>query len=281
MNLAQENDSVLLVGKDGKRSLFVLKSGWRHNTHHGFVEHNDIIGQSFGRSVTTHLGHKVLVLRPSLDDLLMNLKRGSQIIYPKDIGLILLKMNLGAGSRVIEAGTGSGALTTAFAHRVAPTGTVYSYGNREDMINIARKNLELAGYNGRVEFHQRDIIEGFDQTGVDAVFLDVREPWEYLSQVTAALQPSGFFGALVPTTNQVTELLFGIRGTGLWDVEVLEILVRHYKPVPARLRPVDLMPAHTGYLVFARYVPSDAVDSEDVEELDSSEEGVYENGSQG
>jgi tRNA (adenine57-N1/adenine58-N1)-methyltransferase catalytic subunit len=254
LNAAQENDTVLLIAGDRKRYLVRLRAGDRFHTHKGVIDHDALIGQPLGRQVLSHLNHPFVVLRPSIYDLLMNLKRASQIIYPKEIGQILLRLDVCDGRRIVEAGAGSGALTMALAYSVRPHGRVHSYEVREDMINVARKNLAVAGLLDYVQLTQRDIAEGFDETDADALFLDVREPWDYLDQALAALSDGGFFGALVPTTNQVSWLLAGMERRPLSSIEVLEILERRYKPVAARLRPQDVMVGHTGFLIFARKV---------------------------
>jgi len=260
LQVAEENEPILLVLPDGKRYVVVLQRGARFHSHRGIIEHDDLIGQPLGRQVVSHLGHPFSVLRPSIYDLLMNLKRASQIIYPKDIGQILLRLDVGSGKRVVEGGTGSGALTMALAHAVRPGGMVYSYDWREDMLRVAEKNLYRVGLQGCVQLIQRDISEGFEQTDVDSLFLDVREPWEYLDHVAEALADGGFFGALVPTTNQISDLLAAMDGRPFSSIEVLETLVRKYKPVPARLRPEDVMVGHTGYLIFARKVAPTGVE---------------------
>ena len=259
MTVAQVNDPVLLIGRDGKRFLIGLRPGQQFHTHRGIVEHDVLIGQPLGREIRTHLGHPFVALQPSIHDLLMNVKRASQIIYPKDIGLILLKLDVGPGRTIVEAGTGSGALTLALAHSARPDGVVYSYDARPDMLRVAERNLDRVGLLPQVRLIQRDIAEGFTVEGADSLFLDVREPWEHLPAVCDALADGGFFGALVPTTNQVVELLYGLERHPFSSVEVLEILVRHYKPVPGRLRPQDMMNAHTGYLIFARKIAPLAV----------------------
>jgi len=254
LKLAHANDLVLLISRDHKRYLVRLLPGDRFHTHQGIINHDDLIDGPLGREVLSHLQRPFMVLQPSLHDLLMSIKRASQIIYPKEIGQILLKLDLGPGKRVIEAGTGSGVLTIALAHAVQPDGTVYSYEMREDMLNVAQRNIDLAGLLDRVKLTQRDISQGFTETGVDALFLDVREPQDYIGQALDALDDGGFFGALVPTTNQVSDLLAEMARHPFAAIEVLEIFIRYYKPVPARLRPQDLMVGHTGYLVFARKV---------------------------
>ena len=252
--IARENDRVLLISPDGKRYLLRLRSGDRFHTHKGIILHDELIDASLGRQVLTHQGHSFVALQPSIHDLLMRLKRVSQIIYPKEIGQILLKLDVGPGKRIIEAGTGSGALTLALAHSVRPEGRVYSYEAREDMLKVARRNLDDAGLLESVELVHRDIVEGFSEREVDSLFLDVRAPWEFLGQACEALVDGGFFGAIVPTTNQISSLLAGFASHPFTLIEVMEILVRQFKPVANRLRPQDRMVAHTGYLIFARKV---------------------------
>jgi tRNA (adenine57-N1/adenine58-N1)-methyltransferase len=220
--------------------------------------------------VFTHLGHPFFLLQPSTDDLVRGIKRNSQIVYPKDIGFILMKLSVQPGMMVVEAGTGSGGLTTVLAQAVGPTGRVISYEVREDMQNLGRKNLERVGLADRVTFKLRDIAEGFDETDAYALFLDVPNPWDYTGQAYRALRSGGFFGSLVPTANQVSELLVSMRREGFEFVEVCEVLLRYYKPVPERLRPTDRMVAHTGFLIFGRPVirstppsPLESLESQD------------------
>lgn len=255
MNTAQENDLILLIGQDRKQFVVRLRAGGQLQTHRGCINHDELLGQPLGREIHSHLGYPFVVLEPSTFDLVNQLKRTTQIMYPKDIGYILLKLNVMPGSQIVEAGTGSGGLTVALARAVGPDGCLYSYEIRPDILQLARKNLEALGLAGRVEFKLRDIAQGFDELEVDALFLDVRQPWAYLSQVVETLKDGGFWGAILPTTNQVTELLVALEAQQTFGhIEVEEVLVRPYKAVPARLRPMDRMIAHTGYLVFARKV---------------------------
>jgi len=255
--IVQPGSPVLLIGPDRKHRLVFVRENQRWETHHGILQHDDLIGHPFGRVVHTHKGYAFLVLEPSTADLLQRLKRRTQIIYPKDAAYITMRLNLFSGRRVIEAGTGSGGLTLTFARAVLPNGHVYSYDDRPEHQALARRNLERLGLADHVTWHLRDIREGFVEHEVDALFLDVRTPWEYLAQAKHALGAGGFFGALVPTTNQVSDLLEGLYGHQFVEVTVEELLVRHYKPVAARLRPEDRMVAHTGYLVFARTATDD------------------------
>jgi tRNA (adenine57-N1/adenine58-N1)-methyltransferase catalytic subunit len=256
----QAGDLVQLVGRDHKYRLVRLQPGAELHTHRGVIKHDDMIGKPWGARVDSHLGRPFYLLPPSLHDLLRDTKRSSQIIFPKDIGYILLKLSVVPGSSVIEAGTGSGALTTALATAVGPQGRVFSYDSRADMQTLARHNLEQLGLESRVEFRQRDISAGFDETDVPALFLDVAAPYEYIAQARAAMRPGGFFGSIVPTVNQVSQLLVSLERNEFEFVEVSELSLRYYKPVPDRLRPTDRMVAHTGYLIFARPVLESILD---------------------
>ena len=252
MALTQAGDVVQLVGRDNKYFIVRLAPGQRLETHRGIFPHDELIGQPLGSEVLSHLGHAFFLIEPSTDDLIRDLKRSSQIIYPKDSGFILMKMSIKPGQTVMEAGTGSGGMTTILAQTVGPTGRVISYDVRDDMQTLARRNLERLGLEGRVTLKQRDIAEGMDETDADAFFLDVPNPWDYVAQVRKALKGGGFFGSILPTTNQVSTLLVALQREAYEFVEVCEVLLRYYKTVPERLRPTDRMVAHTGFLVFGR-----------------------------
>jgi tRNA (adenine57-N1/adenine58-N1)-methyltransferase len=263
MNLAgttAPGDVVLLVSQDHKQFIFALKVGAKLQSHRGTVAHDDLIGQRWGERVRSHLGSRFTLLRPSTDDLVRHIKRSSQIVYPKDAGYILMKLGIRAGCRVIEAGTGSGGMALVLSQAVKPTGQVYSYDNRPDMQRLAQENLAHVGLDHHVEFKLRDVVEGFEETDVDALFFDLPNPWDYLEQAAAALANSGFLGCILPTTNQVADLLQALTRAPFAMVEVEELILRPYKPVPARLRPNDRIIGHTGFLIFARKLALDNAD---------------------
>ncbi len=254
MRSTRTGDLAMLVAHDQKRFFLRLETGKDLQTHHGVLQHDDLIGIPWGSEIRSHLGKRYYLLEPTLKDLLLNIKRRSQIIFPKDIGYILLRLSIGPGKTVVEAGTGSGALTTALAWMVGPQGKVISYDRREDMQALAHRNLKRVGLEGQVEFRLHDIAEGFDETEVDALFLDLPSPQIYLPQARVALCNGGTFGSILPTANQVSALLYALQRNSFALMEVCEIFLRFYKPVPERLRPTDRMVAHTGYLVFARAI---------------------------
>ncbi len=255
MERLQAGDLVLLVARDRKQHLVRLQAGQVLHTRRGQIRHDDLIGQPAGREIRSHMDYPFLVLEPSTGDLIQRVKRVTQIMFPKDVAHVIMRLNLFSGRRAIEAGTGSGGMTLALARQVMPTGRVYSYESNPDAQKLARANLQLLGLDGVVELKLRDVEAGFDETDVDAVFLDLRSPWRYLMAVSRALKPGGYFGAILPTANQVIELLAGLQEHGEFAfTEVEELILRPYKAVPGRFRPMDRIIAHTGYLIFARRV---------------------------
>lgn len=269
--ISQAGDLAELVGLSHKTFIIELKPGAIFQTHRGILKHDDLIGIPWGSQVQSHNGSPFFLLQPPLGELLRNLPRNSQILYPKDIGYILVTMGIGPGQTIIEAGTGSGSFTCALAYAIGSEGKIISYDCREDMQATAKKNLARLGLENRVTFVLRDIGEGFLESGVDALFLDLPNPFDYISQVRQALKPGGFFGCILPTTLQVTRLLLSLKQNNFAFIEVNEILLRFYKPEPDRFRPVDRMVAHTGFLVFARPIlPLGA----SVQEIDLIEESV-------
>ena len=253
-SIACDGDLAQLVGLRHKHFIITLQEGTKFETHRGILQHDDLIGKPWGTQVFSHMGSPFFLLQPSLADLLIDLPRTTQILYPKDIGFILVTMGIGPGQKVMEAGTGSGSMTTALAYAVGPEGRVISYETKQDVQNLARKNLARFGLDSRVDFKLRDIQQGFDETDADSFFLDVPNPYDYIQQVRSALKPGGFLCCLIPTFNQVEKTLYALRQNRFAFVEVCELLLRYYTPEPSRLRPTDRMVAHTGFLVFGRRI---------------------------
>ncbi len=253
-SIARDGDLAQLVGLRHKNFILPLKTGAKFETHRGILMHDDLIGKPWGTQVFSHIGSPFFLLQPSLGALLVDLPRTTQILYPKDIGFIFVMMGIGPGQKVMEAGTGSGSMTTALAYAVGEGGRVTSYEIKPDVQNLARKNLTRFGLESRVDFKLRDIQEGFDETDADSFFLDVANPYDYTVQVRNALKPGGFLCCLIPTFNQVEKTLIALRQTHFAFIEVCEILLRFYQAEPNRLRPTDRMVAHTGFLVFARKI---------------------------
>lgn len=206
-------------------------------------------------SFFTMKNEKYYVFPCTLQDYVYHkLKRKTQVIYPKELGFILIKLDVSPGKRVGEAGTGSGALTSFLSRFVGSDGVVYSYERRADLLEAARKNVSNCSEFDNVVFREKNIEEKIEERDLDAFFLDVRNPWTALNTVREALKPGGNLGVLLPTTNQVSLTLRALEKNTFFVSEVLETYLRNYKLNPARLRPEDRMIGHTGYLVFAKKV---------------------------
>lgn len=247
------NDIIILGNPKGKRYIKKIVEGIQIHTADGTFLYDDLIGSLYGSLLYARNGTPYTLEKASLCDVLYALKRKTQIIYPKDIAYICMRLGIGRNTRVIEAGTGSGGLTTAFSYLTSGSGHVYTYEAREEFYSLAKENLSWANLGDNVTQYRRDIIEGFDETDVDALFLDVREPWLYLDKVIQALLPSAMCAFLLPTTNQVSMLLEAMETFPFINIEVEEVLIRKWKAIPDRLRPFDRMVAHTSFLVFARH----------------------------
>jgi len=237
--------------KKGDTYLVRLTPKASQGTHFGELRHDDLVGRAYGEVALTHKGHPFYLLRPSIAEHMRRIKRQTQILFPKDAGYLLLHLNVTPGCRVLECGTGSGSMACAFAFFVGETGRVVSYDRRPDFSTLARKNAERLDLADRIDFRVRDISEGFDETEADAVFLDVPFPWDYIAQARAALKNGNRLGILVPTTDQIRQVLLALRAEGFVDPEVVEVLLRRWKTEPDRLRPEDTMVGHTGFLILA------------------------------
>ncbi len=243
---------VIIVTPKGKRHLKKVEEGQDWHSGDGILSMADVAAAHYGSEVYTSLGVPLRLQEPHLHDLLKGVKRQTQIIYPKDIAYICMRLGAGEGRTIIEAGSGSGALTLGLSWFSGKTGHVHTYEAREEFHKLVRRNLQWAGVGENVTLHHRDIAEGFTVEGADALFLDVRTPWDYLDHVIKAVRPGASLAFLLPTVDQVSQLLLGLERGPFDEVEVCELLLRHWKPIADRLRPNDRMVAHTGFLVFCR-----------------------------
>jgi tRNA (adenine57-N1/adenine58-N1)-methyltransferase len=250
--LIREGEDVLLY-LDRKRTFLVrVEKGKSFHTHKGFVQLDDLVGKEYGIRITSSMGVEFVALKPALRDYIFKVQRKTQISYPKDIALILIFSGAGPGSRIVEAGTGTGALTSALAFYVKPTGRVYSYEIRREFTEMALKNLKRAGVSEYVELKNKDITEGIDEEELDAIILDMATPWLVAPHAYSSLKGSGVLVSFSPTIDQVVKTVEALEENGFVAIETVESLMRRMQIERGKTRPQTLMTGHTGYITFAR-----------------------------
>ncbi len=244
---------ILLLSEDDKTYVLQYQPGKVFTFHKGSLKLPENL--EFGEALETSTGSKVYVLRPSTADIMLKLKRRTNIIYPREAGYIITHTNIGYGKRVLETGSGSGALTIALANVVGDAGKVYSFERRKEHLDTARRNVERAGLSDRVEFQLLDpSTEGYPVRDVDAAVIDVPEPWTLVGAVHEALKPGGFWASLSPTIEQVIQTVEALKEHGFVLVRTVELFEREILVRKGRTRPKETMIAHIGYLTFARKV---------------------------
>lgn len=260
MTAFAEGEQVLLVDKVGRRFRVRLKAGEKHSTHAGAFAHDDLIGHNEGTILTTQMGARLVAVRPTFAEQVTGRRRQAQPIYPKDLGAILIAADVHPGARVLEAGTGTGALTLAVLRAVGPGGNVVSYELREEFLELARKGIvdTLGEVPTNMTLKLGDIYGEIPERDLDRVLLDVAEPWQAVPAAKAALRPGGIVFAHCPNVSQVQrffDCLREVRGFGL--LEAFEVLQRGWTVRGRSMRPSHRMVAHTGFLCFARRLAED------------------------
>jgi tRNA (adenine57-N1/adenine58-N1)-methyltransferase catalytic subunit len=250
-------DRVLLVDAKRRRHLVTLVDGGAFHSHAGVLDHDRIIGQMPGVTVRTSLGVKLVVLRPTLAEYVLKMPRGAQVIYPKDLGPILMLADVFPGARILESGVGSGALTMTLLRATGSTGQVTGYELREDFAERARRNVEgFLGADAPVDIQVRDVYAGIDLEDLDRVLLDLPEPWRAVKHAEAALTPGGILLSYLPTIGQVARLREELDASAFGMVETVEVLQRGWHVDGQSVRPDHRMVAHTGFLTHARLLSS-------------------------
>lgn len=251
--LFREGDLVMLVDRKRRRYLQRLTDGGSFQTHLGYVPHAEIIGQAAGSRVFVG-GHRYLVLKPTLAEYTVESRRLTQIVYPKDVGAILVSADIFPGARVVEAGLGSGALSMALLRAVGPIGELFSYEVREGSIPGAQENIRAAlGETPNHTVRCHDLYSGIPDDPLDRVVLDVPEPWRAVEHAARALVPGGVFLAYLPTVLQVHRLVDALNREPEFDmVDSFEVLHRPWHVTRRSMRPVHRMVAHTAFLTTAR-----------------------------
>jgi len=258
-NIIQDYDLIYLILDERRKWLIQVKSGEEFHTHKGIINFDDIIGKPYGSIVFSKpfetQGYKFYILKPLPSDYIIHMTRKTQIIYPEDAGLILIYSGIGPGSRVIEAGCGSGALTCILGNYVKPNGHIYSYDIREKSLKIARKNVLKAKLGEIVSIQYKNIIEDkLDLQEIDSIVLDMAEPWKAIDKVRTYLKLSGTLVSFSPTIEQVKKTTFALESNEFFEINTYELLKRTYQVKENATRPQVRMIGHSGYLTFARKI---------------------------
>jgi tRNA (adenine57-N1/adenine58-N1)-methyltransferase len=249
-----EGDYVLIY-LDARRTYMIkMEAGKTFHTHKGYLKLDELIGKEFGEPIKSSLGIIFTTLKPALTDYIMKSSRNTQITYPKDAALIVMFSGIGPGSRVVESGTGTGALTTALAHYVGPTGKVITYELRSEFQKNAAKNLQRSKLLDYVEMKSGDVTLGFEERDVDAVILDLATPWLVVPHAYEALKPSGIIVSFSPTIDQVVKTTEALIENNFVFIETIECMMRGMQIERGKTRPHTLMTGHTGYITHARKI---------------------------
>lgn len=248
----EAGDKALLLDSKARRYLITLAEGGQFHSHSGFITHEQLIGQPEGVVVRTASGARYTAVRPTLSDFVLKMPRGAQVIYPKDLGPILLLADIFPGARVLEAGVGSGALSMTLLRAGAE---VVGYELREDFAERARENVRAfvgAEASERYRVEIRDVYEGIDETDLDRVVLDLPEPWRVVKHAAESLHAGGILVSYVPSIIQVSQLRDALADSPFGMAETLEVLLRTWHVEGTAVRPDHRMVAHTGFLTAAR-----------------------------
>jgi tRNA (adenine57-N1/adenine58-N1)-methyltransferase len=251
----QAGDACLLFDKKGRRYLIELIAGAEFHHHHGVLPHDSIIGTEEGTTMQSSLNRPLTLLRPRLADYALKMPRGAAVVYPKDVGAILVWADIQPGNLVLEAGTGSGALTMALARAVGVNGKVVSYELREDHAKLARKRIN--GFFGeipdQIDLRLGAVEDGLNDLRPDRIVLDVPEPWHTVPGAATNMAPGGIFCCYVPTVPQVQEVRKALDETGAFlDIMTFEIMMREWAVDGRSVRPSHRMIGHTGFITVAR-----------------------------
>lgn len=250
----REGDLALLIDRRGRRYQVILRKNGLFETHVGTLPHADIIGQNQGTWRRTSRGQNLLVMKPTLSDYILEMPRGSQVVYPKDLGAILLRADIFPGATVVEAGLGSGGLTAALLRAVGEKGRVITYEIREDMVAKGLRNIDaLVGSHFNHKLKIGDVYQDIDEVEIDRLVLDVPEPWQTVPIAAKALAPGGVFLSFLPTVLQVHRLVQTLGDDSRFQViETLEVMERPWHIAERSARPAHRMVAHTGFITTAR-----------------------------
>ena len=253
----QEGEPALLFDGKGRKYLLHLRGDGVFQFHLGNLPHAEIIGSPDGSRLVSSKGASLIALRPRLGDYILKMRRGAQVVYPKDLGAILMYADIHPGLTVIEAGTGSGALTMTLARAVGPTGRVVSFEIREDHAAHGRRAIvrQFGNVPDWLELRVGDVLETVGELEHDRLLLDIPEPWRVIPTATGSLRTGGIVCSYVPTVPQLQKLHDALDATERFlDVETFEVLFRTWKVAGRSVRPDHGMVGHTGFVTVGRCI---------------------------
>ncbi len=252
----REGDWVLLYHSEEVKAVAKAVRGARVATIRGAIRLDDVVGALYGSRVRSTLGEEFVVFPATIVDVLSRFRKVTQVMHPKDIAQVLMYAGIGPGSKVIEVGLGSGYLTAVTAWYVRPDGVVYAYERRPDVARVGWENISSIGLDRWVILRIRDVVaEGFEERGVDAVVLDMADPWRALDHAHGALRPGGSLAAYLTTVDQLVKFVGALDGRRFVDWRLYDVALREWKVVKGELRPRSWALAHTGYVFLARQRP--------------------------
>jgi tRNA (adenine57-N1/adenine58-N1)-methyltransferase len=257
--LFSAGDKVQLTGPKGRLNTITLVAGGRFGSHKGDLMHDDIIGQPQGSVIANQSGVEYLALKPLLTDYVLSMPRGAAIVYPKDAGQIIVEGDIFPGATVVEAGVGSGALSSYLLRAIGPEGKLYSFEKREEFAQIAQGNVTNQMGSMPTNWQvllgelQQELPKTLKDASVDRVVLDMLAPWDCIEAVADALTPGGLVIVYVATVTQLSRTIEAIRyHEGFTDPSAWESMVRSWHVEGLAVRPDHRMIAHTGFLLSAR-----------------------------
>ncbi|MGD1835478.1 MAG: tRNA (adenine-N1)-methyltransferase [Nitrososphaeraceae archaeon] len=248
----KESSYVILFYSSRKKWLVKVESGKEFHTHLGIIRMDEVIDSEYGKSVKTNLDKTIYLIEPTIYDFVMKSERHTQIVYPKDLGFIVIRSGITNGSKVVEIGTGSAALTTYIASIVKPNGHVYTFDVNPKFMEVAKKNLVKANMLEYVSMNKYDVHLGLDLVDIDSVIVDLGDPWTVVEPLYKILKGSGSFLAICPTMNQLEKTSIALKENHFIDIESVELFIRNIEAREGMSRPSMRMIGHTTYLIFAR-----------------------------
>jgi len=252
----KQNRYVLFFYNNSKKWLVKISKKEQLHTHIGVIKHSDAIGKEYGSRLTTNKDKYVYLLEPTIHDFILKIKHGTQIVYPKDLGYIVARSGLQSGQKVVEIGTGSGAVTTFLAGIVKPRGHVYTFDVEPKFMKIAEKNIKKVGLEKYITMKKMDIklVKKVPITEADLIIIDLGDPWNVVPQARKILKGSGALIAICPTMNQLEKLVTVLVQNEFSDIECTEHILRTIEAREGKTRHSFQAIGHTTYIAYARKV---------------------------